>query len=155
MGKISKQKLNKLLKAVSEINAFTAISTEDDTIFLDDIYKLINDSNDAVTFSLLFYNIGVATTTKAYLEEIEILNPENGSINDFTFGNNNNLNGKTLSIFSSVVVTNLATPNLPYDFKATLVIKGGKSTIKYAVENQIKLEKVGDSILLNTSIFFY
>lgn len=155
MGKISKQKLNKLLKAVSELNTFTAITTEDTTIHLDDIYKLINNSDEIITFSLLFYNIGVATTTNAYLEKTKILGPINGSINDFSIEKNNNLNGKTLSIISSIATTEQSEPYLPADFKATLVIKGGKSTIKYAIENQIKLENVGDTILLNISIFFY
>lgn len=155
MRNISKSKLNKFLNAVDEINIFTTVTKEDDTIFLDDIYKLNNESNSDISFSLLFYNIGIATTTKAYLEEIEILGPENGSINAFAFGKNNNLNGKTLTIISSIAVTNLSTPYLPFDFKAILAIEGGKSTIKYTIENQIKLENIGDTILLNQSIFFY
>lgn len=155
MKNISKSKLTKFLNAVNEINTFSTVTKVDGTIFLNDIYKLINGSDGAISFSLLFYNIGIATTTKAYLQEVEILGPENGSINDFTIEKNINLSGKTLDIFSSVAVTNLSTPYLPFDFKAVLVIKGGKSTIKYKIENQIKLENVGDNIILNQSIFFY
>ena len=153
--KIDKLKVNKLLKAVATLNSFTTLTTEGNDIYLDDLYKVVTTSEKEVTFSLLFYNIGLATVTKAYLERELILPAENGSINDCPIGKNTTLGGKTLSVFSYITTTNLSSPSLPFDFKASLVMKGGKSTIKFPIENQVTLENVGDSVSLKLTLFFY
>ncbi|MDR6966130.1 hypothetical protein J2X31_000123 [Flavobacterium arsenatis] len=153
--KIDKLKVDKLLKAVSTLNSFTTLATEGNEIYLDDLYKIVPASEKKVTFSLSFQNVGVATTTKAYLESELILPAENGSIDNCFIEKNTNLRGKTLSVFSYITTTNLSSPSLPFDFKASLVIKGGKSTIKFPIANQVTLQNVGDSVSLKLTLFFY
>lgn len=144
-----------LLKAAATLNSFSTIGKEGNTIFLDDIYKLVEGSEDGVTLSLLFYNIGVSTNTIVSLGDDVLFPDVQGSINVYPIGKNRFLSGKELSIVSNVVATNLSTSSLPFDFKASLILKGGRATAKFPIQGIIQVENVGDQVNLILTVYFY
>ncbi|MFY7742402.1 MAG: hypothetical protein ACOVQR_07140 [Flavobacterium sp.] len=149
-------KINSLIQASQEINSLNNIIVSDDKVIWVDLFKLKTSPDDMVTFSLLFYNMGVITTTNVYLEKETLGNLKKikGSIIDFQIDTNSNLTNKTLDIYSAVTSSNLTSP-LPLDFKVSLIIKGGKGTITYPIVDMLKFNEVGQTFEVNFSIFMY
>jgi hypothetical protein len=150
--KLSKSIIKKLVSAKETLSLVTNSSVVGNTIILDDINRLIAGSDNQVLCSLLFYNVGVATSTDIYIDKTIILNSAHGSIIDFPIGTNNSLAIKRLYVYSVISATTLT--SLPQDFKAELVLKGGQSTVKFPVQG-FTFNEVGDSVELELAIFFY
>jgi hypothetical protein len=153
---VENEKIHNLIRASEEINTFNNIIVSEDKVIWVDLYKLKNNSDDILTFSLLFYNVGVITTSDIYLEKniLGNLDNVNGSIIDHPIDSNSNLFNKTLDIYSAVTSSDLTKP-FPVDFKASLIIKGGKGTITYQIIDMLKFNSIGDTIEVNYSIFMY
>ncbi len=154
--KLDNSKISKLISASEEINSTDNIIVSEDKVIWVDLYKLKSNPDDVVTFSLLFYNVGVIATSGVYLEKKTLgnLDKVGGSIIDHPIDTNSNLMSKTLDIYSAITSTDLTKP-FPVDFKASLIINGGKGTITYPIIDKIKFNSIGDTIEVNYSIFMY
>ncbi|WP_333667111.1 hypothetical protein, partial [Flavobacterium sp.] len=151
-----KTKIDKLISASDELSSTESVSIVDNKIIWVDLYKLKSSPDDMVTFSLLFYNTGVITTSNVYLNKQVFGGLENihGSILDYPIDTNSNLMNKTFDIYLAATATELTTP-LPADFKVSLILKGGKGTIAYPILDRVELNTIGQTIEVNYSIFMY
>lgn len=148
-------KINSLLSASEEISLTESISVVGNKIIWVDLYKLKKISDDIITFSLLFYNTGVITTSSVYLDKQIFGGLKNihGSILDHSIDTNSNLMGKSFDIYLAATATELT--KLPADFKVSLILKGGKGTITYPILDRVELNTIGQTIEVNYSIFMY
>lgn len=148
-------KINSLLSASEELSLTESISVVGNKIIWVDLYKLKKISDDVITFSLLFYNTGVITTSSIYLEKqiFDGLKNVHGSILDHSIDTNSNLMGKSFDIYLVATATQLTT--LPADFKVSLILKGGKGTITYPILDRVELNAIGQTVEVNYSIFMY
>ena len=148
-------KINSLLSASEELSLTESISVVGNKIIWVDLYKLKKISDDVITFSLLFYNTGVITTSSIYLEKqiLDGLKNVHGSILDHSIDTNSNLMGKSFDIYLVATATQLTT--LPADFKVSLILKGGKGTITYPILDRVELNAIGQTVEVNYSIFMY
>lgn len=148
--KILKSIQNRLAKAVNTLKSFSIGTVQGNDIILNDLYQ-VNDSENPVTFTIRFNNIGVATSTDIFLDNNLLQDKILESIIDFPIGANKNVAGKFLKIFSAILVTPL-TP-VPDDLKVDFSISGGASTVSYPLPS-FKINAAGDKVNLNISIFF-
>lgn len=148
--KILKSTQNKIAKAVDILKSFSDSSVSGSDIILNGIY-LVNGSSDPVTLTMLFNNIGVATSTDVLLDNNSLKSKIQGSLTNFVVGTNAAVAGKFLKVFSAVGASNL-TP-VPDDLKIDFSLSGGVSTVSYPLP-PFKLNKVGDKVNISISIFF-
>jgi hypothetical protein len=148
--KILKSTQNKLAKAVDVLKSFSTGVVQGNDIILNDLY-LVNDTDNPVTFTILFNNVGVATSTDVFLDNNLLKEKILGSITDFPVGTNKSVAGKFLKIFSAILVTPL-TP-VPDDLKVDFSISGGASNVSYPLPS-FKISAAGDKVNLDISIFF-
>lgn len=140
-----------LSNAIQTIKAFTTGVVSGNDIILNDKYQ-VDASNNQVTFTLEFNNIGVATSTDVFLDNVQLANAAHGSLIDFSVDTDINVDGKFLKIFSAIVISTL-TP-LPDNLEVDFTIKGGIKSVNYPLP-VFKLNAVGETVNLDISIFFF
>ncbi len=155
--KVSKAAKVKLTRALETIRAFNAEEALLKSVSLTDLYQVNNTLPNQVTFNLDFKNFGTATLTDAVLHDVNgtdkiLLNKVSGSITNQPIDTNKEADGKFLNITSVVTATN-QTP-VPQDLKVDFSIAGGMASKSYAIPSAT-FNSVGDSIIIDISIFFF
>lgn len=148
-NKIPKATQNKIAKAADVLKSFSDSSVSGTDIVLNGIY-LVNGSAGPVVLTMLFNNIGAATSTDIMLDTNTLAPKVQGSVTDFAVGTNAAVAGKFIKVFSAVAATNL-TP-VPDDLKVDFSLSGGAGPVSYPLP-AFKLNNVGDKVNISISIF--
>jgi hypothetical protein len=149
--KIPKATITKVSKAAETLQSFSSATVVGNDIILNSIY-LVTDSPNNVIVNLEFSNTGIAALSEVMLNNTDLPNGKiKGSVINFPVGSNSSVKGSFLKIFSALAVTN-KTP-VPDDLKVNFTLSGGQSDAEFILP-EFKLQKTGDNVNLNLSIFF-
>ena len=136
--------------AFKSLRSLEAVSTTDSQFSLTTSYQ-VDNSDNPVFMNLIFGPLGISSMSKIKLDTLILANGETGSIEDFNIGSNINLNGKFLTIFIIVTVTEI-TP-VPVNVTADFSLTGGINDYRQSLSHIVN--EVGNSIFFKIETFFF